>query len=406
MSLPYPLFEFEPDFETPPRYSTGNEVDRLAIAPAPAFGTFPTAEPDRVFVLAFSPDSRNEIRAMKSFFRERGGKALPFYLPSWRDDFVAISGSALTLVVLAQTIPAGHGSDYQRQVFVWQDGVLHVSRWIKQTTGGGSTTFTLEDPLPFTVKPEECLAGWVHLVAFADDRISWKHKFHDFAEASIVFRSPRQWSNLRSVDAVVPIAHNRSPGFALATAEEDALAPYDGRVVYAQGPATLHSAGALNSRWAAWSETAGGTFLKKTAGTITRPDGTGTASDLSGIANTPLALAFLHTGNEVIAYQDGDAISIVWHTGGGGWTGYNPVLVNNFFTDTGMPTGEAEVVCYYLKPGKNVLYARYSSEDFDTEHVAALLPFKPLELRGLSESDHTTLLFADTSWRLVSLTIP
>lgn len=412
MSLLFPVFPVIPDFETAPRYSVGGTADKMAVAPAEAFVTFPTTEPERIFGFSFVLDTRAEILALKSFFSERGGRCRPFYLPSWRDDLTIQSGSGDSLVVDPVTIPEAHGDHFSRAVFVYHEGAVHVTRWIRATTTGTETTFQLEDALPWTVTPGEDMAGWAHLARFADDRLAWKHRLPDCAELTIAFRAGRHWTGVPTSGAVEPLVFSRSPGFAAFAAVEDALAPIDYRVAYAMGPATLHTAGALNSRWAAWPDASGaGIRLKKTAGGIIRPDGTGTLSSLTGIDDDAerLALAFDHAGNEYIAFQDGATISVHWLDGTErfeDFTGLDPVLANNFFTDTGMPTGEAEVVCFYRKPGANVLFARYASDDFAEEHVAALLPFAVMELRGLAESDWTTLLFADAAFRLATLSTP
>lgn len=409
MSLLFPVFPVVPDFEEPPRYSIGAEIDRMGIVPAEAFVIFPTVEPDRIFGFSFVLDTLAEVRSLKAFFSERGGRCRPFYLPSWRDDLTIQSGSGDTLIVDPVEIPDGHGDHYSRTLFVYHSGEVHVSRWIRQTTTGTETTFQLEDVLPFTAVPGVSMAGWSHLARFADDRLTWNHRLPDCAELKIAFRSGRAWGAVPVSYAVDPQAFNRSPGFASVAIVEDALAPIDYRVCYGPGPATLHAAGALNSRWAAWQDGTG-IRLKKTAGTITRPDGTGTLSALTGNANaTRLSLAFDHDGNEYVAMQEDDTVSVHWIDGteqSEDFTGLDPVLANNFFTDTGMPTGAAEVVCYYRKPAANILFARYSSESFAVEHIAALLPFAVLELRGLAESDWTTLLFADAVFRLATLSTP
>lgn len=409
MSLLFPVFPVVPDFEEPPRYSTGAEIDRMGIVPAEAFVIFPTVEPDRIFGFSFVLDTLAEVRALKSFFAERGGRCRPFFLPSWRDDLTIQSGNGDILVVDPSTIPAGHGDHYSRTLFIYHSGEVHVSQWIRQTTTGTETTFQLESPLPFTPVPGVSMAGWAHLARFADDRLNWNHRLPDCAELKIAFRSGRQWGAVPANYAMNPQAFNRSPGFARVAIAENALAPLDYRVSYAPGPATLHAAGALNSRWAAWLDGTG-IRIKKTSGAITRPDGTGTLSTLTGDATaTRLSLAFDHDGNEYVAMQAGATVSVHWLDGTeqtATFPALDPVLANNFFTDTGMPSAEAEVVCYYLKAGANVLFARYSSEAFAVEHVAALLPFAVLELRGLAESDWTTLLFADAVFRLASISIP
>lgn len=409
MSLLFPVFPVVPDFAAPPRYSVGAEVDRMAVSAAPAFVTFPTTEPDRVFGFSFVLDTAAEIRALKAFFAERGGRCRPFYLPSWRDDLTIQSGSGDTLIVDPVTLPASHADHFSRTVFLYHGGEVHVTRWIRETTTGTETTFFLEDALPWTLTPGEDIAGFAHLSRFADDRLAWKHKLPDCAELAIAFRSGRQWAAVPTSGAVAPITFNRSPGFAACASVEDALLPIDYRVAYAMGPATLHTAGALNSRWAAWTDGTG-IRLKKTTGAITRPDGTGTLSSLTvDPAAERFALAFDHAGNEYVAGAAGASIAVHWLDGterSEEFSGFDPVLANNFFTDTGMPTGEAEVVCFFRKAGANVLFARYSTDDFSEEHVAALLPIPPMELRGLAEDDWTTLLFADAHFRLASLSTP
>lgn len=166
----------------------------------------------------------------------------------------------------------------------------------------------------------------------------------------------------------------------------------------------------MTVQWAAWVGSDGIPRLKQTASPIVLPDATGTPSALfsadEGIER--LSLAFDHALNQFIAYQVGDDIKVRWYTGATAKLttiagAKDPVLAYNWFTDTGMASGLAEVVLYYRKEGDNRLYARHENEEFGDERVAATLPVKAIDLRGIDQTLFKNLLIADANWRLCTL---
>lgn len=406
--IPHPHFPIIPDFTTAPRTGLIAETERVSLSAAESLALFPEATPTRIFTHRFKLTARAEIEALKAFFSGRAGRCHPFYLPSWRDDLTLVSATADTVTVTDPDVLPGHADSHTRTLFIWQEDDLHVSRWTTIATSGANWIYYLETPLTFTPTAGVAMVGFAHLARFADDRLLITHRMPAIAEAEIGFRAGRAWSGIETTHTMTPIPIGEHPGFTTGAITADDLLPIEQRIAYAIGPAVLRTPATPSTRWACWLGADGIPRLKTTVGTIVLPDATGTAAALfpAAIDAERLSLAFDHDGAEYIAWQDGATINLRWWAGvamAEAWTGYDPVLAYDWFTDTGMSSALAAVMCFYRKTGDNRLYARTAAADFATETVAATLPAKPMEIRGIDQTEYTDLLIADANWRLLTL---
>lgn len=402
MSLPYPVFSTVPDFSTAPQYGLQTGHDRLAIAQGRARVAFPNKQPDRVFGFAFTLETATEIRSVKEFLRDRGGRTHPFYLPSWRNDLPPLAGTVGSnlLTVSAEdyeathlTEPATRADHYGRQIFVWQPGEdLHTTRIIGATEPTTATTvLDIEDLLPFTIDPAKAIVGFCHLARFMEDRLDWEHWSDTAAKTTIKFKGIRQHNDIGQSNPVADFDFYGSLGFHSVTQAAQAVEPNDSRIGYAAGPYNLHNSQdeLYQTRWAAWLFEGAMRLRKKPTGSISLPDSGGATSALftgANITTDHITLAFDQNGWEVIAYQK-TATTIElrqffnFETTIRTWDGIDPVLVYNQLLDPNLEDGDSDVVCYYLKPGNSTLYARFQRENFLIENTVTLLPLRPLALK-------------------------
>lgn len=414
----YPVLATVPDFTTDPKQGLVEAQDKLAIAMGRGRVAFPNLQPDHVFAFKFTLDSLAEIRAVKQFFAGRGGRAHPFYLPTWRNDLPAQSGNfASTLLTVSATdYEADHLTEpdtrpdhYGRQIFVWQPNqALFTTRVISATESTpGTTVLDLEQTLPFTINPATAVCGFLHLARFLDDRISWDHSLPDIASAELKFRGIRQHITVTQTNPVEGTQIFGLQPLVSVTQSPEPSEPSDNRAAYAAGPINLHASQdeLYFTRWAVWTYDRKVRIKRLATGEITFPDSSGTTSGLFGsttVATDHITLAFDQNAWEVIAYQKTAGTielrqffnsEVTVRT----WEGIDPVLVFDQLIDPNLEDGDSDVVCYYLKPGKNLLFVRIQRENFGTERIAAQLPLRPLALKRswmADQKQHIELLDA------------
>ncbi len=403
----YPVLDLVPDFSTAPQYGLAMAQDKLAIGEGRQRVAFPAIQRDHVFNFTFLLDTLAEVRKLKRFFNERGGRTHPFYLPSWRNDLPPIGGALASTLLTVQatdyeedhlTEPATRPDHYGRQIFIWQPGEdLFTSRVISATEDGDETTLDLENTLTFTVDPAKAICGFLHLARFLDDRLSHEQPRPEICTTAIKFRGIRQHIAITQTNPVGELSQYASLGFVSITQDPAPAEPSDNRAAYASGPLNLHySQDALYfTRWAAWTHNRQIRLKRLPAGEITFPDASGVSSALFGATqvNTDhLTLAFDQNGWEVIAYQKTlttielrqfyDSATTIRT-----WEGLDPILVFNQLIDPNIETGDSDVVCYYIKPNSNTLFYRFQRDDFGTEYVAAHLPARPITLKRIYIED-------------------
>lgn len=404
-SLPHPLLTNVPDFGQPPKYGASTLHDRISMGTGPQTVSFPQRRPDQIMAFSFVIDDILEITTLKEFFRAQGGRAHPFYCPSWRRD-LRIVGSALegeklvTIESPGEDYSATHLDDtepdhYGRQVYFWRDGeTVWAERIIRVLPGAepGTEILDLDNPLPFDID-ENTWIGWAHLVRFSEDQLEWRHLLPGVAEVSFTVRDTRHANQNELVVELEQLDQYGQLGFISCTCAPGEILPVTNRVAYAYGPETLHATqdDPYSMPWAAYP-TPEGIRLRKAIPpaneTIWLPQTGGTLSILfdAEVVTDHVALAFDQTAYEVVAYQKTAttiecrrffnlAVETVE------WEGQDPLLQYNALLDADLPTGETDVVCYYRKPGENALWMRFQRDNFGVEYLASLLPGRPIELK-------------------------
>ena len=434
--LPYPVFDIVPDFTDPPTYGVTNVVERASLSPAIDAAFFPQHTPDQSFAFNFAFTAAADSRAMKDFFRDRGGRMAPFYLPSWRADLPAITGVAgsnssgdTKITVEAEDYNATHldgtaGDHYGRQIFIWQpDEDLFTASVVAATQDTSEhAVLTLSKFLPFTVDIKTAIIGFLHLAHFDADDLSFDHLTSAAATMDAKFRAARESSDetptlaVTRVDLDGPDGADTIKGFATATVAAGVSDPPDTRVAWGNGPAVLHTIASplFGTGWTAWAN-GDGIRIKTAAApppfSQSVPDGTGTLSGLvAGFIDTEhISLSFTRNAWEAIAYQRTATAIRIWLKQFAGPVAYNfdgldPVLANS--GEFGLSDPEnAVVICYYRKPSDSRLYARFSTDLYAIEYTAAALPLRPIKLIRAYKSGLTVKLeYLDAHFRTVTLT--
>lgn len=424
MALYHPLLEQEPDFGTPPRYAIQAPSERQSATPAVDIAAFFTLQDDLLLTFTLTMDSPREIHALMEFFRERGGAAMPFYVPSWRGD-IEVAGTAAAgsqLVPIAGTgYEAAHltgtPEDWPgRQVWLWHpEHGLFAERVLRVVTVAGVEHLDLDGPLPWDLTTE-CLGGFCYLARWQDDALQWDFAAEGVTRLEVSIKCTRAWTTVERTNPVVEIDQYASLGFTTISSfrtDSTPIDPVTNRVAFTDGPFTLHEPvdGYYIKRWAAYPSSDGnGVRMRKVAtGPVWLPSAAGTLSDL--FDETPdtdhVAFCFDQTAFEVIAYQlDPETIELRHFFNGDveivSWAGTDPVCVWNYQLDPLMDVGDSDVVAYYIRPGEGRLYARFQRDNFDTEYVVANLPVEPLALkRGFYEDRYYYLELLDTGFRTV-----
>lgn len=401
MSLEHPTFTFVPDFTQAPRFGIATTHDRTGLGQARQTVLFPQRRPDYIFAHRFAITTALEIQQLKEFFRERGGRAHPFFLPSWRRDLTMIDTPTegtkrITISSPGEDYEQTHLTDtdldhYGRYVYVWKDGEpVFVERVIRVIPGvlEGQEILDLDTELPFDTD-ENTWIGWAHLVRFAEDRIEWQHWSTSAAEAEIVFRAVRHANQNELTVEIEQLDQYGQLGFVECTVAPGELEPPTTRVAYAYGPITLHNSqdDPYYLQWAVWP-TSDGIRIRKTPDPVWIPATGGTLSILfdEEVVTDHLALAFDQNAYEVIAYQkETDTIEVRRYFNTevvlAEFEGRDPLLQYNGLLDQDLETGDTDVVCYYIKAGINALWMRFQRDDFEVEYLAALLPGRPIALK-------------------------
>lgn len=418
MSLPYSVFDTMPDFMTAPRYGVANAQDVLKLASGTGRAVFHQPVTDYLFDFGFTFVGALEIDTVEEFFRQCGGTAHPFYLPSWRQDLGRATGAenAYSLTVELTdystkhlTDPATREDHHGRQVFAWMPGEpLFTSRVVSAAAAGTGSVLELEKPLPFALTRERGVAGFLYLARFADDEIQWKFMTPLHASAPIKFRGIRQHYDHADTATLTEIQIKSQRGFTSAILEPLPPTVRTSRMATAKGPLEI---GTFESKhvmdWAAWVYE-GNLRIRRGAPPAT-PDASGAVSARNGAGGHVtghLSLAFAPDGSETLALETAAGVQCRHAGGVANWEGTSPVLCQN--KGIGSTSWEAsEMVCYYLKPGLANVFTRLQSESFGVERIAVALPFRPLQLRSTSRAGGIhTLELLDAGFRKARLVSP
>lgn len=408
MGLPYPVFTIRPDFTEPPVYGVSNMVERAGLSAAIDTAFFPQTFPDMTFSFNFAFTSGAAARELKTFFRSTAvGKLRPFYLPSWRSDLpcgpsadgAGNAGDTKVSVFCAayanthlSTNPPDH---FGRSIFIWQPGEeLYTSAVVaaEQITQGHAV-LTVTEFLPFTVDPSTAIIGFCHLAHFDTDELTTDHLTSEAATAAAKFRAQREYSSELVPLSIARIDHAPYVGFVSAVQVSDAAVPNDSRVAYATG-------------YNAWVNTDGIRLATGDPFDRSVPDNGGALSDLANnFTDTDhVSLTFDPDGDHVLAWQSGPAeFTLALHPSDPVYQtheGIDPVLASDLTVNLSLEAGEQTNAVYYRKPSDSNLYMRLGP-GYETEHIAAVLPVRPLKLKRVTDNgDRTlTLEYLDAQFR-------
>ena len=144
-------------------------------------------------------DGRSEIAVLQAFLLARKGRAVPFWVPSWRHDLVLNqdAGAIDTSITVKDTgfLKYQFQQTSRRQIaLVLQNGTF-IYRQITGATnpGNGTEVLTLDSALGVAVPAATTMVCFLHLVRLASDvvEVLWHHQ--NLAEASMRFTEvPRE----------------------------------------------------------------------------------------------------------------------------------------------------------------------------------------------------------------------
>lgn len=213
------------------------------------------------------------------------------------------------------------------------------------------------------------------------------------------------------IRSLTPIALQASQGFVSIDQDVRALTLPTARIGYALGPSTFRTAQdhPYSARWAAWPSASGVMLKAVPSGLVWPPDESGIQSPFfsSHISTNHLSLAFDQTAFEQVAYQlNATTIEIRKSGGNVSFSGFSPTLVYNRQFNSDITSGASDVVCYYLRPGINRIYARLQRDNYGVEYVAANLSCQPIDIRQSWFSAETGNAYAFSGAGGSHVTIP
>lgn len=182
----FDVLELEPDRGS----GTGEEIERKVFVLDSITGirTAEAADPSAASVREFAwiTFDRTEAKALRDFIDARQGRAVPFWVPAWEEDFTIVgdffaANTILTFVSMgytAQVFPAGNvrrhiALRHAGGTFTYHKAIASVDN------GNGTETVTLEQPLGVPVTGATTLAASLHFVRLEDDtvEIEWAGQF-------------------------------------------------------------------------------------------------------------------------------------------------------------------------------------------------------------------------------------
>lgn len=403
----YPVFSIVPDFTDPPEYSIITASERVNLAPAEDVAFFPQTQADRLFAFDFTLTTAADIRELKAFFRDRCGRNAPFYLPGWRNDLPAVSGTIgeNLLTVTAPDFSLGeHSDDRTRAIYIWQPGqALFTSEVIAATpVSGDEVELNLVTFLTFTVDPETAIVGYLYIVRCDEDELQYDHLSATVATVPVKFRTVRQWIDAENTYSVARLditgGEATALGFVSAEASPEEGEPRDPRIADADGSAAWVNPDGIRVKVTATPED------------IVIPDGTGSISALTPapVLVEHLSLTFDPDGGHMLAWNISatqfrlarDPSDPIFTD----FDGLDPLLSSNLTVDETISSGDQTNFLYYRKPADNRLYLRKGT-GFGTESVAAVLPVRPVKLQRIYKDGRTLKIeFLDAGMRVVVLT--
>ena len=183
-----PLFLSKPNWKTTPRFRMleAREVADFGI------GTVDIGRPepftDQVFQFEYLGRTAQESEDFVTTFVASKGRALPFWMPSWRQDMVARSASGNTITVEGSTV---QGLDLlvQKNIYIEFSDSSHVLREVSSVAANGTDTdVTVSEPsaLPAGKSVGDIRKiSWLYKVRFASDKLTVKWRTSAISEVLI-----------------------------------------------------------------------------------------------------------------------------------------------------------------------------------------------------------------------------
>lgn len=387
--IEFPIFAFEPDFSTPPSLSFSMPAETLRQSAAAALITWPAKRPERLLTFYYRLDVRRTISTFLATFSTLGGRHQPALVPSWTHDFNVIETAAGADTITTDVtdyattyLPTTHDDEPGRYIFVAsQTHGLHVARLIS-ATDGSTSALTLEQPLPWTPEPS-AIWGFAYLARLDQDDLEATFQAPDSMSTVLTWRTVTAQSTkvetyaleaLDDVYATLPLITATQ-----ATGDRPELR---NDITQALGPNNLHftQSAQYEQPWTAWVSAGGVRLFKGIKSAITIPEES--AGLLSGLFTEPpperhISLAFDQTAREVIAYTvDRETIGVRRYFNGAvqdlRFPGQTPQLYMNGVLDVeGKLDGLSDVILFYRRRGRAIIYARAQRDNFGTEYSFA-----------------------------------
>lgn len=400
----YRTFEIAPDFRRPPEGGVYVPRTDTTISGAATFSRWPSRNArTQTFTLVLKGPT--EVRTFREFLGAVRGNWQPFYIPSWTRDF----GATNTVAIGDRTIridenpsdwvASDRPDTFGRTVYIFTPAnQLLVARVLTSTNNGdGTWDLLLDRPFPWAADLAKCLCGIAWFVHFAGQEFMMEHVAPDRLEVEVGVIEGRNRSSIEATYAITPVAIYESEPFDTLIEEDADPWVADFRTVAALGPDNYNTAQDLNFSvpWTFTLEDGDVTFTDGVATeTSALYDGDDTPTWISG--------AFDGLGREALAWQSSfETTRLRWYDSGTpqalNLTARTAVLFQNWTINGSITAGDADVVCYYLKPGDAKIFARYQRDSFATEYTAAVSPVSLLALVGNAISGQNHVLRAISS---------
>jgi hypothetical protein len=410
----YTVFTTAPDMTQPPVIGLAGEGGRkdTSIGQADLFGAWRGTT-----LLAFGFSYRAGTKAvaiqLRNFLNGFKGRGGAFLLPSWLRDFrlAAAGTTGDTTLTIQEAGLADLDTDRPdtegRVIFVLTPaGSLQILGILSAVDGGGGTeVLTLDEPLAADLDIDRTMVGFVYLVRLAEDEVDLRYDVPGQCSLDLRFISLRSRRMVDSSDDVASsnIGNLKGNQTLLATDDDPYLSIFVAPECF--GP-EVHSTPQGNNFFQDWQATFDGSNNVE-LDNPSSPLGSPIVSPLydSGFESNHLSLAFDSTSLEVLAWAlDSETFRLAWFVGGVETRltlpGISPVLFQTYTIDGTVTSGDAELVCFYIKEGFSNIFARLFRDDFAIEYVWTRSTTGPLYLqRVVKDSTRMEVQGMDTGHR-------
>jgi len=397
----YRTFTLSPDFTSPPVSSYREERRDIQLANAKRYGLW-DGRGVRNLSATWVANNILDVRTLRDFLIQNSGRANPFYIPSWSQDFRVVSLSPANSSSVVVTV----GGDYIAELdpskldkfgtiawFYNRDRQIHVTRILSaQDVQNGTVLLTMELPTPFDLNVG-IFCGFCIFAKQVQD------------EANIVYLSPDACTMQLQVEEAIhtlptnatkpiegggdinsypPLIEVRQtpipPGIGLTFKKAELLGPE----AYAQTQTFPHqlewSFEIIDNVGVELQAEGEAPFLSDYY--LTAPEG-GHISGCFDLGGREQIAVGLTSGEIEIRYFGG---------GPAVFEGFSPQMINTWAVDATLTPGTSDVVVVYLKQGESKLFCRFLNGGYSTEYVLANSPVNPLYLIGIEASGGELLI--------------